>query len=303
MSVTRRSASVALPGDVNRQLPAVGHGVLGVVDQVGGHLDQAFLVAEHDDGHRRQVFLHGGAGGGQAGSEPAQDGGDDGPEVNRLEAQLDPPLGNPRQVAEVRGKATHPADLRLQVCPDGRTGLEHPVRQPLDLSLHHRERGAQLMGDVAEQPDAARLGLLECGPQGVHVLGQRCQVGLVRDRHAVGIVAARNLPRGCPDVFHRTEETPSEEGSSSRCDQQAHQHSGDHGGVDGGDEGVMQLALALTGAAHHAGRRVDVALEQRCCPEADDRERRDRPDHGDQHMREEQPGRQSPHGSRSPRKR
>ena len=150
-------------------------------------------------------------------------------------------------------------------------GWIHPVGDGLRLAADHRERGAELVGDVGEHGSAPRLLRLEAGAHRVEGTSEGAHLPRAPDRDPRRVIAVLDLTGGTDQVSdrgrhpaqgdadpHRGDDAESEGG---RCDRlgdprRADQTEGVEGEPHQGGEPGQDHQQGTTGAAAGASRHA-----------------------------------------------
>ena len=99
-------------------------------------------------------------------------------------------------------------------------GLEHAIQYPVHCPLHHRERRAQLVSDVGDEPPPRFLVLLQADAHGVEGLRQLAKLVLRGGLHPVVQMTLGYAPRPGPEGLQRSRYLPRQHQSQ----QDGHSH-------------------------------------------------------------------------------
>ena len=137
----------------------------------------------------------------------------------------------PRQAGQVVGEPVQPTEFLAERGEDLRARREDAVDHPLDVPIEGGQWGAQFVGDLAEQPGAAGLGVRQGMGQGVDVGGQRGQFGLRRERDTDLVPAGGDLSGRGPHRVQRAQQPAGDQPGDDDRGGDAGQHTDDEGGV------------------------------------------------------------------------
>ena len=156
--------------------------------------------------------------------EPSYDVGGDRGEVDRLRLQLEAARVRAGERQQVLAQGDQPTDLLL-----GRAqgvaeilGRPRPRERELDLGEEQRQRGAQLVARIGDEPPLAVEALVQPVEHGVQRHRQPAQLGRRRDREPLARAARRDRRRPRAHPLHRPQPEPGDE-----IAEQAREHQGD----------------------------------------------------------------------------
>ena len=216
-------------------------------------------------------------------------------EVSRSEEQPEPALLGAGECGQVVGQPPQPAHLLTHDTETFRAHRQDAVDHALDGPLDDGERGAHLVRDLAQETDPAGLGLGQRAAQRVHVVGEERELVLAGPGH-VHVVPSRcylargvaELPQGAHEALRRED---AERGRRDDADDDAdHQRLGDR-------LGHLAPQRASAAPPHHRPLAGHHLVEQRRGEGPDHEEGGQTAQDGHQHVRQDEPDRETVHGA------